>query len=525
MSDFKNIKDLNQTPENFISADDTLPLYNEADDNAYSITMDQLQSWVVSSAGMGPLSDGSIVNAKAYGAVGNGVADDTVALQAAINAVGTGGTVFLPAGTYRITDRLTLKSGLRIRGASNVNYYYGNPSGTETPTLIIQDGASKSVFAKIANTTALYDVVISDLAMASSSPPPVAPAFAAGAGKYGIELQGTAPLGTIVNLVIERVSFYGFERAISVYDPQAGINPVDLNVCPVTIRDSVFFANGRGIWVCADNADSWLVQNCAFFLGNNQIGIDLLRSGTMTFMNCFGGGFTGAETNTTWLQFSAPSGGQPAAIRDTTHLINCQWEACTSGLRVATGTYADTYRPIIMHGCIVESDMNLGETCHLISIGSRFVAQCYLGAAGVVVDSLLDSFFTTAYGYQVVTAGAQVRNFLTAKDNAGAGIYGWKVGGRQEQIAAAAPTSGTWAKGDIVWNSALYGGTNIAWICVVAGTPGTWVAVGNIYGGELPSSPSGVVTPSFVGMEVLDTVAKKWYKSTGLTNTDWVALN
>lgn len=37
--------------------------------------------------------------------------------------------------------------------------------------------------------------------------------------------------------------------------------------------------------------------------------------------------------------------------------------------------------------------------------------------------------------------------------------------------------------------------------------------------------PVGVFVPKFVGEELLDTAAKRWYKSTGLTVADWVALN
>jgi hypothetical protein len=53
-----------------------------------------------------------------YGAKGDGVADDSAAFQAAINAVpASGGVVFVPAGTYRIASALTLKSGLSFLGA------------------------------------------------------------------------------------------------------------------------------------------------------------------------------------------------------------------------------------------------------------------------------------------------------------------------------------------------------------------------------------------------------------------------
>lgn len=51
------------------------------------------------------------IDAKAYGAVGDGVTDDTASLQLAINAltaVATHATLFIPAGTYKVTSTLTL---------------------------------------------------------------------------------------------------------------------------------------------------------------------------------------------------------------------------------------------------------------------------------------------------------------------------------------------------------------------------------------------------------------------------------
>ena len=47
-----------------------------------------------------------VVSVKDFGAVGDGAADDTAAIQAAINAA-DGRTVLLPAGTYKITSTLT----------------------------------------------------------------------------------------------------------------------------------------------------------------------------------------------------------------------------------------------------------------------------------------------------------------------------------------------------------------------------------------------------------------------------------
>ncbi|MCQ1575372.1 glycoside hydrolase family 55 protein [Streptomyces parvus] len=52
----------------------------------------------------------------AYGAVGDGVADDTPAILAAINACPVGGVVYFPAGVYRITETLDKPMGITLQG-------------------------------------------------------------------------------------------------------------------------------------------------------------------------------------------------------------------------------------------------------------------------------------------------------------------------------------------------------------------------------------------------------------------------
>ena len=62
-----------------------------------------------------------LINALDYGVVGNDVADDTVALQAAMDAAATSGQMlYIPPGTYKITSALTynaVKSGNIVFGA------------------------------------------------------------------------------------------------------------------------------------------------------------------------------------------------------------------------------------------------------------------------------------------------------------------------------------------------------------------------------------------------------------------------
>ncbi len=51
---------------------------------------------------------------------------------------------------------------------------------------------------------------------------------------------------------------------------------------------------------------------------------------------------------------------------------------------------------------------------------------------------------------------------------------------RGDIYAAAAPTTGTWAVGERVWNSAPTAGGTMGWVCVTAGTPGTWKTFGAV---------------------------------------------
>lgn len=59
-----------------------------------------------------------VFSVKEYGAVGDNSTDDTIAIQAAINAAHAngGGIVFLPAAQYKITTVLTLYSSITIQG-------------------------------------------------------------------------------------------------------------------------------------------------------------------------------------------------------------------------------------------------------------------------------------------------------------------------------------------------------------------------------------------------------------------------
>lgn len=75
-----------------------------------------LYTWDAVQVGVPDVS--GVINVLDYGAIGDGVADDTTAMQEALTAAGvSGGAVYVPAGTYKVTATLTMGSDLLLFGA------------------------------------------------------------------------------------------------------------------------------------------------------------------------------------------------------------------------------------------------------------------------------------------------------------------------------------------------------------------------------------------------------------------------
>ena len=85
-----------------------------------------------------------VFNVKNYGAVGNGIADDALAIDAAYAAAGTGNTVFFPKGTYRVG------SNVGVTTATNFKFDTGavlKPDNGVTVTVgPIDAGVSQKIF-------------------------------------------------------------------------------------------------------------------------------------------------------------------------------------------------------------------------------------------------------------------------------------------------------------------------------------------------------------------------------------------
>lgn len=136
-----------------------------------------------------------------------------------------------------------------------------------------------------------------------------------------------------------------------------------------------------------------------------------------------------------------------------------------------TGT-AGSHEMVIRHSRLIASGNN----------GDRN----YFGTGRLELTDSTIQGFTANGGVSAASAAEALVNNVQSVSNAGAmGLpprhYSRKnAAGKVTTYGTAAPTAGTWAVGDRCENSAPAVGSPNGWVCVTAGTPGTWQALPNL---------------------------------------------
>lgn len=128
----------------------------------------------------------------------------------------------------------------------------------------------------------------------------------------------------------------------------------------------------------------------------------------------------------------------------------------------ATGITAENVRTLSLQENVVK-DVVLSGSQRGYRVGGTTGIE-----VGQIKNNLALGTFATSQ-YSVTTAG-----FTSAIYERG---NSWNY---RETYDSAAPTTGTWARGDVVWHTAPTAGGNIGWVCTTAGTPGTWKTFGAI---------------------------------------------
>lgn len=159
-----------------------------------------------------------VTNVKDFGAVGDGVTDDTAAIQDAISRVDAlGGTIFFPAGNYAISNPIILRGGVKYTGTSG-----GSSKIVKHPNFVVNNPDGHVMWVNRGwNTESSYNADANGLIQDIS--------FDEGSHTLG---SGDAiALGHAANWVVERCRFFGMR-----------FHGVDITGSTnITVRDCFYF--------------------------------------------------------------------------------------------------------------------------------------------------------------------------------------------------------------------------------------------------------------------------------------------
>lgn len=110
-------QDFTLTPNGYTTAVDVQEGFDDLGSSAGTSKIGFLQAGTGAQARSAQDKLREIVSVKDFGAIGDGVTDDTAAIQAAVDATPTGTTIYFPAGTYAVSDEIRINKPLVVRGA------------------------------------------------------------------------------------------------------------------------------------------------------------------------------------------------------------------------------------------------------------------------------------------------------------------------------------------------------------------------------------------------------------------------
>lgn len=456
------------------------------------------------------------LSVKAFGAVGDGAADDTAAIQACLDAAPVQGSVYIPSGSYKITQLVVTKSlrifgdnftggsydGTRILcstdtgvsidvqgsacriqdiqfiGASNDAAGGGGINQTilrfKHPTNISWDCDSIVSGCSFVYTTKCIDLQGRNLTVYDSG-------FSN--SKWGIWL-GTPGLTDFRGLVVKRCRFH--YMAASASTANAPLTGSGIFIDPTTN----FFA--ADIQDCLTDGSKW------FFVG--MLAQGAIKNITGTY--CQAG-----------LAYIYTTGSSLGSVGQKGSIQNCSY----------TQTYVD---PVINNVCntihitgawgidVTGNSINNASGTAIYTAADRttitgntirnpsFIMSGYFGIETASNNNIVggNSLYNLGQGSggAAPAAGIKIGGFTHTYENrfpVGFGDIEWNTSTKgntlvygsmevaampSEEWGTAAPTSGRYLQGSKVWNKSVTAGGTLGWVCVSSGTPGTWKGFGGV---------------------------------------------
>jgi hypothetical protein len=458
------------------------------------------------------------VNVQMYGATGDGTHNDAPALQAALNYLNSqgGGTLLLPRGTYLINSTINMTN---MRAVQLVGT--GGQNGSASSGTQIKIGVDNTHAFTLSGTKGC---VFRDLQVTRSS------SFTGtGDGWHGsAQTSDCRWLDCLVT-----------NCDVGVYLDNAWQN---------YFRGCVFTGCKKGalITVAGGSNNDTKFIGCSFF-SSKTYGLHI-NANTVYVDHC---DFESSTSDTSTLDIFGQYG-QNCVISGNTSMYKGMDLSMIRPRIIGNSLVAGTmqrgimcrnsiFAPVII-GNTVEGSIQPGiylRSCAQAIVDGNLVRNS-VASTGITLENSSDCVVsnnvcyddqgTPTQTYGIASTGTSDNNVISGNDcrnnaTGGFSLVGtnaqitanlpstgdlvW-IGGKRHTSGTAAPTSGTYAVGDTVYNTAPAAGSPVGWTCTVAGTPGTWVPI-SIAGTVLPIANGGTGASTLAGANIpVTNAANTW---------------
>ena len=385
-----------------------------------------------------------------------------------------GGTIYVPPGKYYLSGTFIIDRNIKLIGAGSP---YGNDAGSSQLYFATNcDGILVADYRNSPNNKQGAGAVVQDLAIFPKT---------GGSSGSGISLKTTA---RIINCWCETWPEHGIKiDASTSYTPASNANVWYLSgntTSSNTLHGLYVKGADANAGACyshnAMNNGGWGIYDSSF-LGNTYVGCHT-ASNTL-------GSYKSDNANARNMFLNCYSeGGQPSA-------------AVVSPSMILGGLIDPGTSPALLGGLDIPLHFtsSLGAPTFYLGYGqpnNSGIGMSFSDTQGLYPWTFVKT--TGRWGYQWASLGTPggfqfydraatpangyARDLST--QNGAIGVSEYYFGGSNQMkyrgLASAAPASGTYLQGDIVWNSAPTSGGYIGWVCTTAGTPGTWKTFGLI---------------------------------------------
>lgn len=382
----------------------------------------------------------SYLNVREYGAAGDGVTDDTLAVKAAISDMqSTRKPLFFPDGDYLITEMIIIDTA----DSTFFNIFGVSDRKSILRADFAYDGTNIALFKVIrsSGTSTLHDVMISDLTIINPD------------ASHNIDAFNITYLN---RMVMKNVLFREFRTAIRA--------TMAWSVIIENVRCVDYPGNNGGepYILLGSQCNNWAFRSCSFSQSQaHQAGVytnsNVLlnaESANIEFDSCefeYGRGISVTNTNLT------------VPIKNLL-LLNCYFEWMSRSCLYTEG--------------LIDGITVIGCYCNMVTDGHSLINYAFRNQPGSH-DITYMNCEAVNFSSLISLDGLNPEEYVTVINCNGDGTIPIFSGGVRSQFINSmntAPSAGYHQQGEFIWNNIPTGATpTIGWVCTATGTPGTWV--------------------------------------------------